>query len=611
MTTATTFENVPTDRGSNSSPAGAARRILIVDDEEDIHKRYQKILRPSQAPGAGPEANGELSWELDFALEGREGLKLAQEAVAANRPYMVAFIDGNMPPGWDWLETTARIWEADPNMRVILCNGDEGCRFKEVAVTLGQSDRFVVLKKPVEELEVKQLARAFAEKWNLSLHIQESMPRVRESEQHHQLASGQGETCVIRRTDEPAYERDLLQSLMDNSPDYIYFKDVHSRFVRINRAHARHFHLRNPEEAIGKSDADFFSESEAQQKLVDEQCLMASGTPLLGKIEKIDWPDGEHWVSSTKVPIYGADGKVTGLVGISRDITASKKAEMERQMIELQLRQSQKLESIGQLAAGIAHEINTPTQYVGDNTRFLQDSFKELEPVLKSHEELIRAAKNNSLTPELVARAEQTLNACDLEYLFAQIPAAINETLEGVGRVTRIVRAMKEFSHPGGKEKSAADLNKAIESTTTVARNEWKYVADMKLDLAPDLPLVPCYLGEFNQVILNLIVNAAHAIGDVVKGQTNAKGLITVRTRREGDCVEIRVSDTGTGIPEKVRPHIFEPFFTTKSVGKGTGQGLSICYGSIVKKHGGTVTFETETGRGTTFILQLPIAPKA
>ena len=170
---------------------------------------------------------------------------------------------------------------------------------------------------------------------------------------------------------------------------------------------------------------------------------------------------------------------------------------------------------------------------------------------------------------------------------------------------------MKEFSHPGGKEKTAADLNRAIESTITVAHNEWKYVADLKVELDPGLPLVPCFLGEFNQCILNLIVNAAHAIGDVVKKNPGTKGLITVQTRRDGDQVEIRVTDTGTGIPEALRPKIFEPFFTTKDVGKGTGQGLAMVYGCLVKRHDGTVTFETEVGRGTTFIIRLPLQPQA
>ena len=291
------------------------------------------------------------------------------------------------------------------------------------------------------------------------------------------------------------------------------------------------------------------------------------------------------------------------------EIAERKHLEQERGMMELQLRQSQKLEAIGQLAAGIAHEINTPTQYVGDNTRFLKDSFESLSLLLRSYEQLAAAVKNNTLSPAHLARVEQISAATDIAYLFEQIPLAITETLEGVARITKIVRAMKEFSHPGGTEKSVSDINRAIGSTVTVAHNEWKYVANLKLDLDPTLPPVPCFVGEFNQCVLNLVVNAAHAISDVVGKRPGTKGLITVQSRQQGNDVEIRISDTGTGIPESVRPHIFEPFFTTKDVGKGTGQGLSIVYGTIVKRHGGTVSFETELGRGTTFIMRLPISP--
>jgi len=289
------------------------------------------------------------------------------------------------------------------------------------------------------------------------------------------------------------------------------------------------------------------------------------------------------------------------------EIEERKRSERQRDMMEGQLRQSQKLESIGQLAAGIAHEINTPMQYIGDNTRFVQDSLTALIKVLHSHKELIGIVKSNTITTACLTQTEATLDAADLEYLFEQIPAALTQTLEGVERVSRIVKAMKEFSHPGGKEKAPANLNKAIESTVAVASNEWKYVAELKLDLQADLPLVPCFLGEFNQCILNLVVNAAHAIADVVEQKPGNKGLITVQTRADRSHVEIRVTDTGTGIPEAARPKIFEPFFTTKAVGKGTGQGLSIIYVNIVKKHGGTVAFETECGRGTSFILRLPL----
>ncbi len=178
--------------------------------------------------------------------------------------------------------------------------------------------------------------------------------------------------------------------------------------------------------------------------------------------------------------------------------------------------------------------------------------------------------------------------------------------LDGVDRVTSIVRAMKEFAHPGTEEKTAIDINNAIESTITIARNEWKYVAEMKTDFDPDLELVLCLAGEFNQAILNMIVNAAHAIADVVNEGSEEKGVITISTSMDGDWAEIRVNDTGSGIPEEIRSRIFDPFFTTKEVGEGSGQGLAIAHNVIVEKHGGTITCETEVGKGTTFIIRLP-----
>jgi len=303
-------------------------------------------------------------------------------------------------------------------------------------------------------------------------------------------------------------------------------------------------------------------------------------------------------------PLFDTEGEVTAIVGVMSDMT-------ERKRLEMQLVQAQKLESIGQLAAGIAHEINTPTQYVGDNTRFLKKAFGDLVGLLSGFTILLEAARNGTVNSELVQAVEKAIGESDLEYLGQEIPAAINQTLEGVERVTKIVRAMKDFSHPDTSEKSLTDLNKTIESTLTVARNEWKYWADMVTDLEPELPLVPCHAGQVNQVILNLVTNAAHAIREVVGDATRGKGTITVSTRRAGDWAEVRVQDTGAGIPEAIRGRIFDPFFTTKGVGKGTGQGLAITHQVIVKKHGGSIDFESEVGRGTTFVVRLPIEEAA
>ncbi|HYB21717.1 MAG TPA: ATP-binding protein, partial [Thermodesulfobacteriota bacterium] len=253
------------------------------------------------------------------------------------------------------------------------------------------------------------------------------------------------------------------------------------------------------------------------------------------------------------------------------------------------------------------HEINTPTQYVGDNTRFLQDAFHDLDSLLDKYGEALEAIKEKEEIKGLMKEVEEISGKIDLPYLKSEIPRAIQQTLEGVERVTKIVRAMKEFSHPGAKEKTLADINKAIENTITVSRNEWKYVADLVTDFDSSLPPVPCLLGELNQAILNMIINAAHAIADVVGDGAKDKGTIKVSTRRENGWVEVWISDTGTGIPEDIRTRIFDPFFTTKQVGKGTGQGLAIAHAVVVNKHGGSINLETEVGKGTTFIIRLPL----
>ena len=270
-------------------------------------------------------------------------------------------------------------------------------------------------------------------------------------------------------------------------------------------------------------------------------------------------------------------------------------ASTKRDQLESQLLQAQKLESIGHMAAGIEHEFNTPIQYVGDNTRFLQESFGTLMPLLQE----------GSTADAATIRA--ALEKADVEFLVEEIPRAFAQSLNGLDRVTHIVQSIKEFSHPGTVGMSDVDINHALESTITVTTNEWKYVAEMKTDLDPELPLVPCLADQVSQVFLNLIINAVHAIRDVVGETPVTRGTITISTRRAGGQVEIRVQDTGTGIPEAIRGQIFDPFFTTKAVGQGTGQGLAITHGVIVGKHGGTIDCETEEGTGTTFVIRLPL----
>jgi two-component system, NtrC family, sensor kinase len=277
----------------------------------------------------------------------------------------------------------------------------------------------------------------------------------------------------------------------------------------------------------------------------------------------------------------------------------------KRQQAEVELRQAQKLEAVGRLAAGIAHEINTPIQFVGDNTHFMQDAFNDLLSLVQRYRELRERAAAGTVDAALLAAVAQAEEAADLEYLEEEIPKALAQSLEGVGRVASIVRALKEFAHPDSKEKAPADLNQALQSTLTVARSELKYVADVETDFG-DVPAVTCQVGDVNQVFLNLLVNAAHAIGDKV-GDSGARGRISVRTSAEGDWVTIAIGDTGCGIPEAIRSKVYDPFFTTKEVGRGTGQGLALAHVVIVEQHGGSLSFDSTVGEGTVFYLRLPV----
>ncbi len=353
------------------------------------------------------------------------------------------------------------------------------------------------------------------------------------------------------------------------------------------------------EEATGIPFTDFVYPEEFT-KVVDNYIRRMVGEPVPAMYETaLRHKDGRRIDVEMNAGVVTYKGGVADLVFI-RDIT-------KRKAIETHLAQAQKLESIGQLAAGIAHEINNPTQYVGDNTRFLKDAFKDIGVLLSKYGRMVQALKAGSPITGLLEEVEALAQKADVAYLAEEIPRAIEQTLDGVERVSRIVRAMKEFSHPGSGEKIGVDINKAIESTITVARNEWKYVAEMQTDFDTSLPLVPCLPGEFNQVILNVVINAAHAIAEVVEDGVGGKGTIHVETQRREAGVEIRISDTGPGIPEENRSRVFDPFFTTKEVGKGTGQGLAIAHSVIVDKHGGTLGFETETGKGTTFVIFLPV----
>lgn len=396
-------------------------------------------------------------------------------------------------------------------------------------------------------------------------------------------------------------ERDLrlTKFSLENASDSVFWVDSQGRILYANESACRALgHSRQALTSLSVPDIDPLFPRERWQAFWKE--LRTRGSMTFETQQRHQ--DGRVFPVEVAANYFEFDGQEY-LFAFTRDTS-------ERRMIQAHLQQAQKMESIGQLAAGIAHEINTPMQFVADNLAFLRDSCTSVREVVQLYHNAIR--ENSSAFPPALSDAiHQAESACDLDFILAEVPRAIEQALDGTGRVAKIVRAMKQFSHPGSQEKQPADINQAILTTLTVSRNEWKYVAEVETVLQPDLQMVPCHVSELNQVFLNLLINSAHAIAETVGDGSKKKGKITIRTAQNAQFTTVSIQDTGTGIRPDIQSRVFDPFFTTKGVGRGTGQGLSLAHNSIVKTHGGKIWFDSELGKGTTFFIQLPTAGEA
>jgi PAS domain S-box-containing protein len=394
-----------------------------------------------------------------------------------------------------------------------------------------------------------------------------------------------------------AESNQFLESLLKAIPVPVYYKDSNGTYLGVNRALCDFF---GKDEAaiIGRTALVLYpSRQAAFHEKKELEVIRSRGVQVYDTRETNGQGELRDVIYHEATFSGRADSTVI-LIGVILDVT-------ERRRVESELQHARKLEAVGQLAAGIAHEINTPVQYVGDGIYFLREVFASMLPLVRLQRQSLDGLLANVDVSALLTKVKAIEDELDLSFVEENVPGSFDRCVDGITRISTIVRAMKEFSHPDQREKAPADINQAIQSTLVIARNEYKYVADVVTEFG-ELPLLPCHIGDLNQVFLNLIVNAAQAIEDVV-GKDGERGLIRVTTNVESDWARIDVSDTGVGVPEEVRERIFEPFFTTKEVGRGSGQGLAIARSIVVDKHGGALSFDSEVGRGTTFTIRLPL----
>ena len=557
-------------------------KVLVVDDEESVCSLIANFL----------EING---YCCQGATEPLKALHMLEH------DDFDLVISGIRMKGMDGLDLTREIRKTYPSIDTIVMSGSTGDYEYSDIIEAGAID---FIGEPLSLLELKaKMARVNQERIMFA--------ELREANEKIQLSLAEmtdvNERLRLEITERVEMQTELydahkeIESLLSSIPCILIEISKDGTIKRWNSVAETILQI-EAEEVLGRRiyECPIAWETEKVNSAI-QSCAAEYMSMRLNEI-RFTRKDGKDGILDLIINLVREGvARFSGFIILGTDIT-------EYKLMERQLAQAQKLESIGQLAAGIAHEINTPAQYVGDNVRFLQEAYHDLEGVHDLYDQLLRQLRSGNPTEDLVRKIEETTEEVDLGYIRQEAPKAVLQSLDGIGRISGIVRAMKDFSHPGTDVKTDIDLNKAIESTITVARNEWKYVAEMVTDFDPGLPLVPCLPAEINQVILNIIINASHAIADALKqNKSDQKGTITIGTRALGEYAEIRISDTGTGIPENIRSKIFDPFFTTKGVGKGTGQGLAISHSVVVDKHGGTITFDSEVGKGATFVIRLPL----
>jgi PAS domain S-box-containing protein len=546
------------------------RRILVIDDNHSIHADFCKILALSGAPtasddtaeaalfGPSPHAVRQTVFEVDPAYQGQDGLLLIKKALAAGRPYAMAFVDVRMPPGWDGVETTRRIWEIDPDLQIVLCTAYSDYSWDEMTAKLGQHDGLLILKKPFDAVEALQLAHALTEKWWLYRQSRQKMEAL--------------EDIVATRTSDLVKSNEsllLLGSAIEQAQESIVITEAEldqpgPKIIFVNPAFTKMTGY-TVVEAIGKTPRILQGPRTDRAVLSRLRQNLERGEVFVGEAINYRKSGEEFYLEWQIAPVRNAGGTITNFVAIQHDITA-------RKQLEAQLFQSQKLETVGRLAGGIAHEFNSSLTAIIGHSELLINDLPPENPLARNAAEIRKAAERTAtLTRQLLAYARKQL--LDLEIL------SLNTVITGMENM---------LPHLTGRN------------------------VEVHFDLAADLKSVKADAGQIEQVVVNIVMNAVDAMPN--------GGKITLETAnvvldadyagrfpelRPGNYTLLTIGDTGPGMSDEVKARVFEPFFTTKNVGEGTGLGLATCYG-IIKQSGGHIAVYSKSGQGTTFKIYLP-----
>lgn len=552
------------------------RRLLLVDDNPAIHEDYRKILAVETgcselddleaAVFGEATARVESSFELVSAMQGEEALQMVQQSLAEKNPFAAAFVDMRMPPGWDGLQTIEKIWEVDPNLQVVICTAYSDYSWEEIIDRVGTGDKLLILKKPFDPIEVRQLAITLTTKWDVERVAEAAMHSIVDT-----AADG-----VVSLCDDGLVEwcNPATGELFDVDSKVVVGTDFTELIHSEDREEIRQLLAQTHSGPISARDVRGLRDGEE--------------FPLLASLSVYSTPDGPRFTA------------------VLRDLS-------EYKALQERLTRAQRLESIGQLAAGVAHEINTPLQYSAGNLEYIKDSIGRLTEVLHAFEANLDMSGESRSWEERVAEIDALRKQNKLDRCLEEVPKAIEEGIDGLLCVSNIVKAMRELAHPGSDEADyfSADLNEIVENAVRLSRNRWKRSAKLTTDLHAGMLQLECMPQDLHRVVINLITNAADAVANESDDPADPTGRISVVTTGTDDQVVLSVEDNGCGVPAEVADRIFDPFFTTKEIGLGTGQGLALSHEVVVKGHGGTIDFQPSPTGGTQFTVRLPRSQSA
>jgi PAS domain S-box-containing protein len=590
------------------------RRILLIDDNVAIHEDYRKILvgRASNSEldelgaalfDSAPIEEKMLNFEVSSAYQGQDGLSQVAQAIDAGQPFAMAFVDMRMPPGWDGLETIKRIWEVDPHMQVVICSAYSDHSWSELVDALPSVGQWLLLRKPFDSAEVSQLALALTKKWELERQSRErvtDLERIvadRTHELREEMQNRLAAQVALRENDA------RIRAVFDTTQNGIVIFDEEGKLECANRAACAMF---------GSTERDLV------QKNIVELLVGPDGQSLAGT-EKLSCGSTfanaasrfpECFIKAKSDAGMPVSVKVSCFISCSQRMYAALLQDLTSfKRLQSELAQANKLQAVGQLAAGVAHEINTPLQYLADNALFFEECFESLRELINKVEEVSDAVVEQGVQHEGIAEIKHMAAELRVDHILKELPGALHDSTEGLRLVQDIVKSMRAVTDMDGEVACEIDLPELLRECIGDAQAAHPSDVVVVTEFAADIPPIPGLPSRLRDAFANIMTNAIYATKMAHLNTEGDKPAVVVRTSVKDDWAEVEIADSGCGIPEKLQGKIFEPFFTTKAIGEGRGQSLAVARATIVEGHRGKIDFSSREGQGTTFRVRLPLCP--